>query len=775
MRAHGPALGLVVVVLSGHAEAALQTSSPRLVATFACPGPRELTALGERMVFVADDGLAGQELWATSGTAATTARVRDIRPGAAASAPQELMVFGSRVLFSADDGVNGRELWVSDGTEAGTVLLADVRPGAESSSPTAFAVVGTRAYFLADDGVHGLELWITDGTPSGTRLVADLAPGPESSSLGQGLAAGPLLVFPMFAPGGHRLWRSDGTAAGTFDVMALDAFQPELSTGPRAFFTMGGVPCDGIFVTDGTTAGSRFLDGGCPHSIDAMVAFGHDVFYSFTNDELAQAVVRLRAGTFETRGIAPGRLQARAGPRLFLFGHQWDEPPILRTSDGTAHGTRDVGPIPASSSGGDGARDLFVWNVGPSNGAQQPWISDGTAAGTHPVAGAVPAVSHARYVIAGLSTMYAAFDGTCPLAAFDIPASPASAEDADALESAGAAVFTVRLAEPSPLTATIAYATADATARAGSDYVATAGTVTIPAGATTATVSVPLIADGRDETNEVFLLTLSSPSNARLGRATAQAVIRDDDGRASLGTPIAVLPYTITRQGRYSLARNLAMSIPAGVAITIASDFVFLDLGGFKIGGGAAGPETKAYGIHALGRRNITVKGGLVTGFAKGIFLEDEGGRSGAHVVDSVAVENSRDRGIHVQGAGSLVRRSRVIATGGTASHVAGIELEGALGRVLDNDVLDTRVAPPNPDIALQTAAAIHVRSAGVVVERNRVAGNGESAAGTTTYGIRATHEPDAMILRNRITAVASPVAFTDGAIGTDQGNLISP
>lgn len=92
------------------------------------------------------------------------------------------------------------------------------------------------------------------------------------------------------------------------------------------------------------------------------------------------------------------------------------------------------------------------------------------------------------------------------------------------------ATFSVSLSNPSYQTITVAYATADVSANAGSDYVATSGTLTFNPGETSKPIIVPLIGDNVDEINETYVVNLTNPTNATLANAQGAGTILDDDG-----------------------------------------------------------------------------------------------------------------------------------------------------------------------------------------------------------------------------------------------------
>ncbi len=158
-----------------------------------------LAALGDTLFLTADDGVRGAELWASDGTMAGTRMVADIAPGLypamQGASPNHLTAVGDMLLFYADDGVHGREMWASDGTRAGTRLVADIGAGYDWPSFEHLTAVRGMLYFSAWNDGYGRELWVSDGATAGTRLVADIWPGDGSSYASAFTLVGDTLYF----------------------------------------------------------------------------------------------------------------------------------------------------------------------------------------------------------------------------------------------------------------------------------------------------------------------------------------------------------------------------------------------------------------------------------------------------------------------------------------------------------------------------------------------------------------------------------------------------
>lgn len=92
-----------------------------------------------------------------------------------------------------------------------------------------------------------------------------------------------------------------------------------------------------------------------------------------------------------------------------------------------------------------------------------------------------------------------------------------------------AATFTISLSGQFGVPVSVAYATANGTATAGSDFQPVSGRVTIAPGDTSATVTVNVVGDTAFEPDETFSLVVSAPVNATLAKAVGVATIRNDD------------------------------------------------------------------------------------------------------------------------------------------------------------------------------------------------------------------------------------------------------
>ncbi len=187
----------------------------------------QLAAVGDKLLFVADTGSSGEELFALDAND-SAALVLDIRSGSSSGQVRDLRTLRDRpglpevAVFRADDGIFGSEPWVSGGTAQTTQRLLDINPGLGGSEPREFVLAGPRMFFTAFSPSTGRELYVTDGSPAGTRLVVDLFAGSGSGMAAQQqqrpyLFANGRLYFSGISSSRPNcaLFETDGSAAGT--------------------------------------------------------------------------------------------------------------------------------------------------------------------------------------------------------------------------------------------------------------------------------------------------------------------------------------------------------------------------------------------------------------------------------------------------------------------------------------------------------------------------------------------------------------------------------
>lgn len=130
------------------------------------------------------------------------------------------------------------------------------------------------------------------------------------------------------------------------------------------------------------------------------------------------------------------------------------------------------------------------------------------------------------------------------------------------------APLTVTLAPVSGRAVSGNFATADGTAIAGQDYTATSGGFTVAAGSTTAQLTVPVLGDTADETDEAFSATLQAADFATLADPLGVVTIDDDDGPS-----VAISDVTVTEGDAGTTPAGFALTLSAQSVQTVTVDF----------------------------------------------------------------------------------------------------------------------------------------------------------------------------------------------------------
>ncbi len=138
--------------------------------------------------------------------------------------------------------------------------------------------------------------------------------------------------------------------------------------------------------------------------------------------------------------------------------------------------------------------------------------------------------------------------------------------DVTVAESAGTAVFPVRLPLPAADPISVDYQTESGTAIEGADFEGVSGTLVIPAGSSLASISVPIKADGIAETNETFTVRLSNPHGANIATGVGTGTILDSDPVTIFGQPASFLEGN---SGNTLAAVILTLSNPSVLPVTL--------------------------------------------------------------------------------------------------------------------------------------------------------------------------------------------------------------
>ena len=457
------------------------------------PFATELTFAGDHL-FAADPAVAG--FLVADGSAAVAVAGPVVTTAVAA---------GDDVFF---DGVAGSThgLWRTNGTAAGTALLADVQP-------LAMSAVGRNLFFFTSDA-DGLHLWTATGTSTTPTELATVnaAANPGAPSAGQTAADGDQLFF--VAPTGPTgttaaLWTSDGTRSGTRllnDTLAYATTAPLFATAGRPVYD--GDVLQGVDPTTGVA--SRLM----PAQVDPFKATGGAWIVGPTLDGgllFEPKFVGQAAGFATIGGSAP------AG--------WW-------TTDGTAAGTRPVGPSVRSPSA-DASRSV--------GGIVS--FSYGRAV---PFAGGFAYVAEGR---AGLSVLYA--DASVPLAG-------------------GIGLGLLAVGGVAAAGRGLVFVGASSTADANPQLYA-AGTDGITAAATQDATGPAVAVDPLDAADATFTVHFSDPSGFQIPPGGPRLKLDDSTVVSNTYVPPDLTPIrtTLGDGGRSLTATYAAVGLRAGVTYNV--------------------------------------------------------------------------------------------------------------------------------------------------------------------------------------------------------------
>ncbi|MES1244645.1 MAG: ELWxxDGT repeat protein [Acidobacteriota bacterium] len=337
--------------------------------------PERLTSFGGKLLFTAVG-----DLWTSAGTAATTARAnpaQDFRW----EDTSDFVRAGSLLFFQVERPSREHELWRTDGTTQGTVLLTHLPGEAVLVSYQGFL------YFFA-----GGEIWKSDGSPAGTVRTGDL-PGEATQVVAAAAGTNGIYMGLEIDYNDHYdagIWLTDGTTAGTRQIVegSGSGLSELTEVGSWTYFVLASQ----LWRTDGTPEGTAPVDGRSLSPTELLSYQGALYYFSRAGDGIwlwrADGTVTMPLIRFPHRDsyFITSKLTPFAG-RIYFCADDGIHGVELWSTDGTPAGTalvRDLFAGPRSSN----PRQLTVaggrlfFTAGDDLHGIELWQSDGTPAGT---------------------------------------------------------------------------------------------------------------------------------------------------------------------------------------------------------------------------------------------------------------------------------------------------------------------------------------------------------------------------------------------------------
>ena len=174
-----------------------------------------------------------------------------------------------------------------------------------------------------------------------------------------------------------------------------------------------------------------------------------------------------------------------------------------------------------------------------------------------------------------------------------------NATSSSGAESVSSTDLTVDLSAASGQNVTVNYAVTGTATGSGTDYTLANGTLTISAGATSATITIAgIVDDSLDEPNETVIVTLSSPNNATLGSDNVHTYTITDNDNA----PVVDFNTTSSNEAESVSSKALMVDLSAASSQNVTVDYA--------VTGTATGSGTD----YTLANGTLTISAGATSG-----------------------------------------------------------------------------------------------------------------------------------------------------------------
>lgn len=391
----------------------------------------KLLNVSNKLVFHAKEVNTGNELWGYNPTNDYLSILNDINPNSGSSifnalAEDYLKTFiidNDQLLFSANDGSNGFELWKTDGTPNGTSLLKDLNSDSKSSTPSNFFFFNNNLYFVGypdkdlpnsflirkdgDNFINEVNFGMNEVQTNLANEIEQIVPSQN-------------YIYFKFTAGKIALYRTDGTQQGSIVLKEFWEIGNLVDVNGILYFAAKSNEHQNeveLYKSDGTPEGTILVKNigvnfsSYPSNLTALNGLLYFTAATSSNGRELWKSDGTEAGTVMIKDILPGSTSSikedyfKENNGFITFNNEMyfsasDESNGIELwkSDGTEAGTKIVKNINVGSKNSNPKEftvvdNLLYFQARDSDHGSELWKSDGTEVGTKIVADVLPGPS----------------------------------------------------------------------------------------------------------------------------------------------------------------------------------------------------------------------------------------------------------------------------------------------------------------------------------------------------------------------------------------------